>query len=229
MWKVMAECHQTQKMILDEAKILLPRKQPSISLLDPQRLARSASSLETELKNWRASFESWITSQRSYVQALTGWLLRCVRSDPPDASPRRSNGTHPIFGLCVQWSKNLDAIDETLVLDGIDFFAADVGSLRAQEGREDSRQNLVGLKEPEGNMEVVEVGIEVEEEEGAATAEKMAEDAIRVLCGVMSVAMSSLSEFAVDTSKGYDELVKQWENAKWEHAAIKRYSHYIGD
>ncbi|GLT73068.1 hypothetical protein SLA2020_449500 [Shorea laevis] len=195
MWKVMAECHQSQKRTLDEAKLLLARmpskldakKHSSMSITEPQRVARSAANLETELRNWRACFESWITSQRSYVHALTGWLLRCVQSDPDTSkvpcSPRRSSGTLPIFGLCVQWSKFLDAIRETPVLDGLDFFAAGMGSLYAQQV-----------------------------EEVIMTAEKMAEVAIRVLCAGMSVAMSSLTEFSVGSAEGYAVLVKQWED-----------------
>ncbi|KAK4265520.1 hypothetical protein QN277_026566 [Acacia crassicarpa] len=231
MWQVMAESHRTQKRTLDEAKILLAgtpsksnhRKQTSMSITDPQRLARSASNLETELRNWRASFESWITSQRSYIHALTGWLLRCMRSESdisklPPGSPRQSSGTHPIYGLCVQWSRRLDSIQETAVLDGLDFFAAGMGSLYAQQQqlREDSLQrNQIGSKEFSGTgLEMVEVGGEVED---AMTPEKMAEVAIKVLCAGMSVAISSLAEFAFESAERYDELVKQWENVKWQH------------
>ncbi|CAL0307004.1 unnamed protein product [Lupinus luteus] len=149
MWKVMAQCHQTQKITIDEAKILLAgtiskvdsRKQSVISRTDVHRLARSASNLETELRNWRNTFESWITSQRSYIHALTSWLLRCMRCQPDASklacSPRRSSGTHPLFGLCVKWSRRLDAIKEVAVLDGIDFFATGIGSFHAQQLRED--------------------------------------------------------------------------------------------
>ncbi|CAK9170661.1 unnamed protein product [Ilex paraguariensis] len=237
MWKVMAECHQAQKCTLDEAKLLLagmPSKLSAkktytiMSPSEPHRLVRSAANLETELRNWRASFESWITSQRSYVHALTGWLLRCVRSDPDTSklpfSPRRSIGAPPIFSLCIQWSRLLDAISEVPVLDGLDFFAAGVGSLYAQQLREDSRRTPIGSKrfgggfpaESGGNMELMEVG-KLEEE--IVTVEKMAEVAIRVLCAGMSVAMSSLTEFANGSAEGYSNLVKQWENSKWPQSA----------
>ncbi|KAG4970136.1 hypothetical protein AAZX31_13G082500 [Glycine max] len=216
MWKVMAECHQTQKRTLDEAKILLvdtdARKQCATSLTDPQRLARSASNLENELRHWRNTFESWITSQRSYIHALTGWLLRCVRCehDPSKlaCSPRRSSGTHPLFGLCVQWSRRLDALQETAVLDGIDFFAAGIGSLYAQQLREETRRNPDGSKEHGEIMEMLEVG-QVEE---VMNTEKLAEVAIKVLCAGMSTAMRSMAEFAVDYAEGYNELAKRWEN-----------------
>lgn len=229
MWKVMAECHQTQKRTLDEAKILLAgtpskshsrRQQPSISMTDPNRLARSASILETELRNWRNTFESWITSQRSYIQALTGWLLRCVRSEPddvsnlPPCSPQRLSNTHPLFGLIVQWSRRLDGVREKAVLDGMDFFAAGMGSLYAHQLRQDSRSSSyrTTTNQNGGNMEMVEVG-HVEEEEVMAP-EKLAEVAIKVLCAGMSVAISSLADFAYDSAEAYSEVVKQWEGVK---------------
>ena len=227
MWKVMAECHKSQKRTLDEAKLLLAgtpskldaKKHSFMSVSEPQRVARSAANLESELRNWRACFESWIASQRSYVHAISGWLLRCVRSDPDTSklpfSPRRSSGALPIFGLCIQWSRTLDATREAPVLDGLDFFAAGMGSLYAQQHREDSKRYPVGLaddgKGNDNNMEVVEIGREVED---VMTAEKMAEVAIRVLCAGMSVAVSSLTEFSISSANGYIELVSQWESAK---------------
>lgn len=228
MWKVMAECHQMQKHTLDEAKILLAgtpklsasKKYTLMSPSEPHRLARSAANLETELRNWRSCFESWIISQRTYIHALTGWLLRCVRSDPDISklsfSPRRSKGVHPIFVICIQWSRFLDSIREVPVLEGLDFFAAGVGSLYAQQLREDSRRNPGGSKRYVGGedvqgMEVIEVG-QIEEE--IMTAEKMAEVAIRVLCAGMSVAVSSLTDFACGSAEGYSDLMKQWQDVK---------------
>lgn len=233
MWKVMAECHQLQKRTLDEAKILLAgtpsklhgsKKYTIMSPSEPHRLARSAANLETELRNWKSCFESWIVSQRSYMHALSGWLFRCVRSDPNGSkspfSPCRSLGVPSIFNICIQWSKFLDNISEAPVLDGLDFFAAGVGSLYAQQLREDSRRRLSGgsnSKRFAAEMEVVEAGHEFEDE--LMTAEKMAEIAIRVLCAGMSVAVSSLTEFAVSSGQGYADLVKQWNSVKQEQPA----------
>ena len=55
--------------------------------------------------------------------------------------------------------------------------------------------------------------VEVDEVEDVMTTEKMAEIPIKVLCAGMSVAMSSLTEFAIGSAEGYAELVNQWENA----------------
>lgn len=207
MWKVMAECHQAQKRTLDEAKLLLAGA-PSKLEAKRQSSISAAANLEAELRNWRACFESWIVSQRSYLRALSGWLLRCLRPDPDTSklpfSPRRSSGTLVIFGLCIQWSRFLDATRETPVLDGIDFFAAGMGSLYSQQLREESR---VGSKRfaPGENMELVNI----DEVGDVMTTEKLSDVAVRVLCAGMSVAMSSLSEFAISSADGYAELVSK--------------------
>ncbi|KAG6386613.1 hypothetical protein SASPL_151781 [Salvia splendens] len=225
MWKVMGECHQLQKSTLDEAKILLAgtpsklsgsRRYTIMSPSEPHRMTRSAANLETELRNWRSSFDAWIVSQQSYAHALKGWLLRCIRSDPDTTkfpfSPRRSLHAPPVFNICIEWSRFLDAIQGAPVLDGMDFFAAGVGSLYAQQLKEDSRrQSGSASKRFGGEMEVVDAG---HFEEEVVTAEKMAEVAIRVLCAGMSVALSALMEFAVSSAQGYADLIKQWENNK---------------
>ncbi|TYH36429.1 hypothetical protein ES332_D13G264400v1 [Gossypium tomentosum] len=207
MWKVMAECHQAQKRTLDEAKLLLAGA-PSKLEAKRQSSISAAANLEAELRNWRACFESWIVSQQSYLRALSGWLLRCLRSDPDTSklpfSPRRSSGTLVIFGLCIQWSRFLDATRETPVLDGIDFFAAGMGSLYSQQLREECRVGSKRFASGE-NMELVNI----DEVGDVMTTEKLSDVAVRVLCAGMSVAMSSLSEFAISSADGYAELVSK--------------------
>ncbi|XP_043711560.1 protein ALTERED PHOSPHATE STARVATION RESPONSE 1-like [Telopea speciosissima] len=241
MWKVMAECHRKQKQTIDEAKLLLagtPIKLAEQKLGEmsphepPHRLARSAANLEIELRNWRACFESWIAAQRSYVHALIGWLLQYVRTDPETSSklpfsPRHSGGggappPPPIYGICVQWSRFLDDICDDPVIDGLEFFAAGMGSLYTQQ-LDDSRRAPMGSKRfspvsSGRNMEIMEV---LEEEE-VMSGEKMAQVAIRVLCAGMSVAMSSLMEFAISSAEGYADLVKQWENATWTQGTTNK-------
>nr|GMD25732.1 nitrate regulatory gene2 protein-like [Ipomoea batatas] len=217
MWKVMAECHQLQKCILDEAKVLLSSSSPSkhsaaksytkVPPSDPQQLGRSAANLEIELRNWRACFESWIVSQRSYLHALTGWLLCCVRANPITSkllpfSSCISVGAPPVFSICIQWSRLLDSINEVPVLDGLDFFMAGIGSLSAQQLREDPHRS----KET-SNTEVVEAGKLVKEE--ALTAEM-----IGVVYSGMSASVSALTEFAIVSAEGYADLLKNWEDKK---------------
>ncbi|KAJ6407976.1 hypothetical protein OIU84_011311 [Salix udensis] len=108
------------------------------------------------------------------------------------------------------------APQELPVLDGLDFFAAGMGSIYAQQLRDDPHRVPVSSKrfgagfsaESGRSMELMEVS----EVEDVMSTEKMAEVAIKVLCAGMSVAMSSLTEFAIGSAEGYVELVKRWEN-----------------
>ncbi|KAL5974178.1 hypothetical protein ACLOJK_030841 [Asimina triloba] len=230
MWKVMAECHHSQKRTIDAAKLLLagtpPKAHPdTCGDPEPGRLARAAASLESELRNWRACFESWIASLRSYIRALTGWARCCARPEPepcpePENSPpRRSAPSPPIFRICIQWSRFLDAVREDPVIDGLDFFAAGVGSVYGREAEEEAKRSKrfgVGFSaDSEGKMAIVEVG-----RDGGVTAVKTADLAVRVLCAGMGVAVSSLKEFAVGLAEGYEELVKQWEKEIWAQVRV---------
>ncbi|XP_073272282.1 uncharacterized protein [Primulina huaijiensis] len=226
MWEVMAECHQLQKRTIDEAKILLartpskPARNEKYTIMPPSEwhnLHQSAANLEEELRNWRSCFDMWVVSQRSYVHALAGWLLCCIRADKNSEkqpfSSQMSLGAPPIFGTCIQWSEVLDTIHESSVLNGLDFFAAGLGSLCAQL-QVDSCRRLGGSKKfggaiVENKMEVVEAD-HFEDEEVAA--KKMAEFASRVLYAGMSVSVTSLTEFAVSSAEKYADLVKQREN-----------------
>ncbi|KAL5699480.1 hypothetical protein ACHQM5_030374 [Ranunculus cassubicifolius] len=237
MWGMMAECHQYQKRAVDEAKLLLAsatnpkanlRRQSDILLSnDPSRLAQTGVKLESELRNWGACFETWITAQRSYIHAITGWLLRCVQCDSDTSklpfSPRRSNGTPAIFGICIQWSRFLDTIQENSVIDGIDFFAGGMGSLYAQQLRDEmsasgrggsKRFPVVSSKRfsPDTDRRSM-VAMEAPKIEEDTTAEKSAEVAAKVLCAGLYVSISSLTDFAMNSAEGYSELVKQWVNA----------------
>ncbi|XP_058113542.1 protein ALTERED PHOSPHATE STARVATION RESPONSE 1-like isoform X2 [Magnolia sinica] len=211
MWRVIAECHVIQKRTIEEGKLILsdtpPKRSETSGDPDPARLARSAASLESELRNWRACFESWVTSQRSYVRSLAGWAQRCVRSDtntPKFLFPSRpSNAGPPIFEICIQWSGFLDAVPEAGATEGMDFFAAGVASVYGREEEAKRAERFGGgvSADTEGKVDAAE------REEGRVTEEV----AVRILCAGMSAAVSSLTEFAVKSAERYEEVMKQWE------------------
>ena len=102
----------------------------------------------------------------------------------------------------------LDALRDAPVVDGLDFFAAGVGSVfgRGEEEAKRSKRFGVGFSaDTEGKMALVET------EEEDERVEKTAELAVRVLCAGMSVAVSSLMEFAVSSADGYEEMANKWE------------------
>ncbi|CAN7047730.1 unnamed protein product [Brassica rapa subsp. trilocularis] len=222
MWQVMAESHQIQKRTLDEAKMLLAgtpvskrhkkrqQQQPSImpETINSQRLAQSALNLEAQLRNWRGCFEFWITSQRSYMTALSGWLLRCLRCDPDPDKVRLSSCPHPIYRVCIQWSRLLNSLNEKPVLDKLEFFASGMGSVYARQVREDPNWSGGGSRRYSGSESLdLVLADRVGEEDVVMTAEKLAEVAVKVLCHGMSVAVSSLAEFAINSADEHSKLV----------------------
>ncbi|CAF1948360.1 hypothetical protein HID58_074097 [Brassica napus] len=228
MWQVMAESHQIQKRTLDEAKMLLAgtpvskrhkkrqQQQPSImpETINSQRLAQSALNLEAQLRNWRSCFEFWITSQRSYMTALSGWLLRCLRCDPDPEKVRLSSCPHPIYRVCIQWSRLLNSLNEKPVLDKLEFFASGMGSVYARQVREDPNWSGGGSRRYSGSESLdLVLADRVGEEDVVMTAEKLAEVAVKVLCHGMSVAVSSLAEFAINSADEHSKLVNQPEEA----------------
>ncbi|CAH8322420.1 unnamed protein product [Eruca vesicaria subsp. sativa] len=213
MWKVMAECHQIQKRTLDEAKLLLAattmlkkRQHSSLPEINTQRLARSALNLVAQLRNWRVCFQAWITSQRSYVLSLTGWLLRCFRCDPDPEKVRLSTCPHRIYEVCIGWSRLLNGLNEKHVVDKLDFFACGMGSIFARQLREEDQSPR---RDGSGSLELVEADKVEEEEEKMMNAEKLSEIAVKVLCHGMSVAVSSLAEFAISSADEHSKLVNR--------------------
>ncbi|XP_038984406.1 protein ALTERED PHOSPHATE STARVATION RESPONSE 1 isoform X2 [Phoenix dactylifera] len=195
MWTAVAECHRIQKRTIDEAKLLLFSSSPAAvpAGAPPPRASRSAARLEAEIRNWRSCLAAWIEAQRSYARALAGWILRCAppTRDTGDQSAQVSplsgaSGAPPLYGVCVRWSRVLDAVDEKKAIEGVDFFAAGVGSVTGQL-REGAAAAAEGL--------------------GMMTAEACA----RVLCAGMSVAAGTLAEFAGASAEGYEALLKTWE------------------
>ncbi|XP_073011277.1 protein ROLLING AND ERECT LEAF 2-like [Typha latifolia] len=174
MWRTMAECHRIQKRTIDDAKTLVFSLLSSDAATQPVS-PHSAAALESALRGWRAALAVSLSAQRSYARALAGWARRCSGGGG-SASP--VGGAPPAFATCAEWSRLLDSVSEARVMDGLDLFAAGIGSAC---GGEDPAETI---------------------------AEVDATMAARVMVAGMSVAVSSLAEFAANSAEGYDELVK---------------------
>ncbi|RWW14076.1 hypothetical protein GW17_00022179 [Ensete ventricosum] len=197
MWRTTADCHRIQKRTIDEAKLLILASaaagKASEEAAPQPRNPRAVAALEAELRNWRACLEAWVAAQRAYARALAGWALRC--GDPgggggarsPLSPPRPSGGAPAVLGLCVQWSRLLESVGEAQVVDGLDFFAAGIGSVSGRASAEEDGEG---------------------DDAASPAAMATAEMARRVLCAGMSVAVSSLADFAARSAEGYEVLVR---------------------
>ncbi|RWR78643.1 DUF632 domain-containing protein/DUF630 domain-containing protein [Cinnamomum micranthum f. kanehirae] len=100
MWKNMVKCHQKQ---FQKQKSQSHREKLASEEIPACRLPKN---WEQELIKWYSHFKNWISTQRAYVEALNGWLLKCLLQEPeetPDGivpfSPSRV-GAPPIFIIC---------------------------------------------------------------------------------------------------------------------------------
>ncbi|KAJ0985177.1 hypothetical protein J5N97_003533 [Dioscorea zingiberensis] len=143
MWRLMADCHVIQKNAIEAAKTFLSSSASAApkpfdpTMAVPARPSRAAAALESELRAWRSTLESWIHAQRSYARALAAWIRRCAGRPPPSSSPPpATTPAPPAYGLCVRWSRLLDSLSEAQVIDGLDFFAAGMASVSGGGGEE---------------------------------------------------------------------------------------------
>ncbi|KAL2232371.1 uncharacterized protein LOC105155337 [Sesamum indicum] len=144
MWKEMFKCHQKQFQAIMESKMRKLRAKTD-PLTDTS--SRATTELERELRAWCERFNEWISSQKSYVESLNGWLLQCLQYEPeetPDGpvpySPGRL-GAPPIFIICNDWQQAMEAVSEARVANAMNTFATSLRQLWEKQD-EEGRQRL---------------------------------------------------------------------------------------
>ncbi|KAF2296715.1 hypothetical protein GH714_001403 [Hevea brasiliensis] len=132
MWKSMLRCHQKQFQAIMESKA---RSLKANTGLQRDSGLRATLELETELINWCTRFNNWIDTQKSYVELLNEWLLRCLlieHEETPDGiapfSPGRM-GAPPIFVVCNDWCQAMFRISEKEVENAMLNFASSLHQL----------------------------------------------------------------------------------------------------
>ena len=115
MWEVMSECHRRQFRIIS---IALNNGNTKI-FIHSESHRQITFHLENELSFLSSSFTKWIGAQKSYLEAINGWLYKCVsitqkhskrkrRQSPPSLS---SSGP-PIYATCIFWLDKLKNLSE---------------------------------------------------------------------------------------------------------------------
>ncbi|XP_026455309.1 nitrate regulatory gene2 protein-like isoform X1 [Papaver somniferum] len=144
MWKNMLRCHHKQFQAIVESK--------NRTLVARTGAGRDSSlkatvELQVELLNWSNHFSDWISTQRSYIESLNGWLLGCLVEEPEETSdgvmpfsPGRA-GAPPIFVICNDWYQAFDRLSETEVANTMNAFALSLHQLWERQD-EEQRQRL---------------------------------------------------------------------------------------
>ncbi|KAK3041397.1 hypothetical protein RJ639_001595 [Escallonia herrerae] len=168
MWKSMLRSHQKQFQAIMESKA---RSLKANTGFERDSRLRVTLELEMELLTWCSYFSDWIKSQRSYVESLNKWLLRCIyheQEETPDGivpfSPGRI-GAPPIFITCNDWYEAMETISETRVANAMREFASNLRELwqrqddehqkrlKAKHLSEDFEKRLSTLRRERGRME----------------------------------------------------------------------------
>lgn len=88
--------------------------------------------LENELSSLSSSFMKWIGAQKTYVEAINTWLLKCVFFEDKSSKkkrrqllPSRKVGP-PIYVICGVWMDMFDSLPTKDVVDATKSLAAEI-------------------------------------------------------------------------------------------------------
>lgn len=148
MWKLLLGCHQKQLRAIVTSKNYNLRIRASFQ----DSATKTTMDLELILLKWLASFDEWITSQKSFVNSLNGWLLKWLpknREETPDGvapfSPT-TIGAPSLFILTNDWSQAINRSSEADVKSAIQSFAANMHKLwEAQDEEQKLHQRADSL------------------------------------------------------------------------------------
>lgn len=144
MWRSMLKCHQKQFQAIMESKA---RSLKANTGFQRDAGLKATVDLEMELLNWCKRFNNWVNTQKSYVESLNEWLLRCLLHEPeetPDGpapfSPSRI-GAPPVFIICNDWYQAMVRISEKEVTGAMSGFASTLRQLWERQD-EEQRQRI---------------------------------------------------------------------------------------
>ena len=203
----MLECHHAQYITISLA--YHSRSSTTRTLEGDARREIMAQLLE-EFKCFGLSFDNWINSHTSYVEALNGWLQNCIlqprersksRTRRP-FSPRRVLAP-PIFVLCRDWSAGIKALPSEELSHAIKNFVSDICHLVEQQDKElQEKQNSAAASNGETKSN--------------HTGEDTEDDYAHLCCihaGLTKV-LSQLTKFSEASLKMYEDIRQKSEAAQ---------------
>lgn len=224
MWDVMYECHRLQFNIISVAynsgatqKISMSESHRQITIY-----------LERELYSLSSSFTKWIGAQKSYVDAINNWLLKCVflphipskrkRRWAADPLATLRNYGPPVYVTCGMWLEKLEALPMKEVAESIKELAGETARfLPRQEKNQGNGANSTSWKAENGS----DSAINLLREEGL-------EDYVSGFGHFktsLDEFLGQLSNFAGSSAKMYAELQKAIQDAKQNFEKLRSQGH----
>lgn len=225
MYSCMAECHRIQCQAITESRsfdFIGSGKKLGDNHLE------ATLHLQHELINLTSIFSSWVSSQKGYVRALNGWLLKCLLYEPeetPDGvvpfSPSRI-GAPPVFVICNQWSQALDRISENEVVDSLRAFTSTMIHLWEQD-KVEMRQRMMENKDMERRVRFLDREDQKIKKEIKALDKKMimssggayglsvpqSDTSKSGLQAGLQHTLKAMERFAAESAKAYEELLQR--------------------
>ncbi|XP_008811000.1 protein ROLLING AND ERECT LEAF 2-like [Phoenix dactylifera] len=147
MWVMMLDCHKNQYSIISGSC-----NNGSTKVSTRSESHRQATMLlERELSSLCSNFTKWISAQKSYIEAINGWIHKCVfprkqkysKRKPIEFDPKRDIAP-PIFVTCQNWLALLNELPMEEVANSLkDLVTVTTRFLPRQEkGHENSKLSL---------------------------------------------------------------------------------------
>ncbi|KAK7305999.1 hypothetical protein VNO77_43913 [Canavalia gladiata] len=200
MWKAMLECHHAQYITIS----LAYHSRSSTGSLEGDTRREIMSQLLEEFECFGLSYDNWISSHTSYMEALNGWLQNCIlqprersKSRKP-FSPRRALAP-PIFVLCRDWSAGIKALPYQELSHAIRNFVSDLRHMMEQQDKELLQKQ---------NSAVANIGGEAET--------KTDEDSSHLCCihASLTKVVYQLTKFSEASLKMYEDIRQKSEAAQ---------------
>ncbi|WOL18526.1 hypothetical protein Cni_G27323 [Canna indica] len=122
MWKSMIECHHAQFITISLA--YLTKRSTDATL--GERYRQALIHVKNEMSFFSCSFSNWINAYKSYVDALSTWLQKCILQPQERRKGRRvffppgQALSPPIFVLCKDWLLGLKSLPTKELSDSIE-------------------------------------------------------------------------------------------------------------
>ncbi|KAG4909346.1 hypothetical protein JHK87_055462 [Glycine soja] len=129
MWEVMFECHKLQFQTMST---VYNNSHAGIAATHSELRRQITSYLESELHYLSSSFTKWIGAQKFYLEAINGWLHKCVslkqkpgKKKRPQRPLLRMYGP-PIYATCEIWLEKLGELPVQDVVDSMKSLAGEI-------------------------------------------------------------------------------------------------------
>ncbi|XP_061365821.1 protein ALTERED PHOSPHATE STARVATION RESPONSE 1-like [Gastrolobium bilobum] len=213
MWEVMFDCHKLQFQIMSTAY----NNSHARITMDSELRRQITSYLENELHYLSSSFTKWIGAQKFYLEAINGWLYKCVslqqktakKKRKPQPPPLTKYGP-PIYATCDIWLEKLGELPIQDVVDSIKSLA--VETARFLPLPEKNRGKGTSWKADIGNESTDNLLRDDTSEDWISGFDRFRTSLIRFL--------GQLNNFSGSSVKMYTELREAIQNAKGNYHNI---------